>query len=275
MKRILLTIALCLTYNGYTQNTINENFEGTVFPPTGWVINSTVAARPWTTAASGDFFIAGTKSAFINWIAQANDANLISPTFSLVGYSSADFKFSVKVGWSYMIDLNDGDLFAKVSNDGGLTWTQVWVEEDSPQFIDDGDGNPDTDLYNTVPVTINMSAYLGQSNLKIKFQYTANNADAVSIDDVIVQGTLSLDDFVSSKFSISPNPVKAMLAVSNTENISINAISIADLNGRVIKEVKYNNISNLQVDLSDLSSGMYIMNINSDQGIASKKIVKE
>ena len=92
---------------------------------------------------------------------------------------------------------------------------------------------------------------------------------------VRASGTLSTEDFVSSKFSISPNPVKSMLSISNAENININSIAIADLNGRVIKEAKYSNVSNLEVDLSELSSGMYIMNINSDQGVATKKIVKE
>jgi hypothetical protein len=122
---------------------------------------------------------------------------------------------------------------------------------------------------------VSLQTYAGQT-IRLAFRNNGVDQYVMFLDNISVTSTnLSVDDFVSSKFSISPNPVKSMLSVSNAENINVNAISIADLNGRVIKETKYSNVSNMEVDLSELSSGMYIMNINSDQGIATKKIVKE
>ena len=64
-----------------------------------------------------------------------------------------------------------------------------------------------------------------------------------------------------------------MTNVSNTSS-SINSIEITDLNGRVVKTVNAIDASNAQVNISDLSSGVYMMNITSDKGSVTKKIIK-
>ena len=67
---------------------------------------------------------------------------------------------------------------------------------------------------------------------------------------------------------------KDLITISNTENISVNSISITDLNGRIVKQNTYSNETNVQVNISDLSSGVYMMNITSDKGSVTKKIIK-
>ena len=54
----------------------------------------------------------------------------------------------------------------------------------------------------------------------------------------------------------------------------VSGISITDLNGRVVKQISYTNVSDIQVNVSDLASGMYMMNITSDKGSVTKKILK-
>ncbi|KIX20268.1 hypothetical protein SY27_14145 [Flavobacterium sp. 316] len=283
MRKLLLLLMINYLSISNAQ-VLNEDFEGGVFPPTGWTTDNTNPSRPWgltTTIFDGDANLQNTyningTSAAIDWIAANNDANLISPTFSLVGYSSANFNFNVIVGWSYMINQDLGDLVAKVSNDGGTTWTQVWSEDTETGFTDDNDNNPDSDLYNTVAVTIDMTSYLGQSNLKVKFQYTGNDADAVSIDDIVVDGNLSSNTFFTSNFISYPNPVSSNLSINNLNNNVINSITISDLNGRTIENIKYNNmdLANFEINTSNLNSGIYILRIDSQEGIATKKIIK-
>jgi hypothetical protein len=120
---------------------------------------------------------------------------------------------------------------------------------------------------------------------EIDYIMTAGTANTVAgigkFDNLVSRATsvsalLGNESFVSSnKFSTYPNPVNDILSISNSENINIKSISITDLNGRVVKNNNYYNVSNIEMNVSDLSSGMYIMNINSDQGTATKKIVKE
>jgi len=49
---------------------------------------------------------------------------------------------------------------------------------------------------------------------------------------------------------------------------------MTDLNGRVVKQNSYSNVSEVQVNISDLASGVYMMNIKSDKGSVTKKIIK-
>jgi hypothetical protein len=94
------------------------------------------------------------------------------------------------------------------------------------------------------------------------------------IDTFSVTQALKNADFLNSKFSISPNPANDFITLSNSDNISVKSISLTDLNGRVVKQISYSDASNIQVNVADLASGMYLMNITSDQGTATKKVVK-
>ena len=81
-------------------------------------------------------------------------------------------------------------------------------------------------------------------------------------------------DVATTNFSVSPNPANDFVTISNSENISVNSISMTDLNGRVVKQNSYSNVSEVQVNISDLASGVYMMNIKSDKGSVTKKIIK-
>lgn len=279
MKKLLLSITLFGSLIGNAQ-ILTQDFQGEVWPPAGWTTETNVPSRPWdfTTTifnATGQatFNITGGKSAAIAWIAQDQDAHLTSPSFSLVGYSDASFEFKVKVGWSYMINQAAGDLFALISTDGGATWNQLWVEEDQG-FGDDGDGDPDTDLYDTQTAVLDITSYVGNSDVKIRFQYIGNDADSVSIDDVIVNGTLGINEVLSSSFATFPNPADNVITLTNSNNSSVESISISDINGRTIKSIEVDNVSEVQINVSDLNSGVYFMSINTAEGKAVKKFIK-
>ncbi len=86
--------------------------------------------------------------------------------------------------------------------------------------------------------------------------------------------TLKTDNFISEKFSISPNPANDFVNIANSENIKVSSVKITDLNGRVVKQNNFDSVSDIQVNVSDLSSGIYMMNINSSEGAVTKKIIK-
>lgn len=109
---------------------------------------------------------------------------------------------------------------------------------------------------------------------------TTNTAAAeLTYDNYVVTATatvalLSNDDFTASKFAVYPNPSNGLVNISSDLNSSLNSVSITDLNGRTVKTVELNGDSSAQVNISDLSAGVYMMNINSDQGSTTKKIIK-
>lgn len=99
-------------------------------------------------------------------------------------------------------------------------------------------------------------------------------ASSLRLDTVSMTSVLGTNDFLSSNFNIFPNPVKNVINFSNDTNAVVSLVEMTDLNGRVIKSQKVNATEG-QVSVSDLATGMYMMKITTDQGVAIKKIVKQ
>lgn len=270
MKKLLLIITMISSFGGFSQ-VLSQDFEGGVWPPTGWTADTQVASRPWnlctlgfTATGQATFIITGTDSAAIGWIAQDNDANLISPSFSLVGYSDAQLDMNVVMGFEYQIDpFPNGDVFVKVSVDGGTTWDQIWVEEDYGFYAD----------YDVLPLTLDLTPYVGQANVKMKVEYVGNDADSASVDDIVVSGTLSTNEFLVSQFSITPNPANDFVTFSNTSNLNVKTVTISDMTGKVVRILDASMLDS-KINISDLSSGAYFVNINTDTNKIVKKIIK-
>ena len=85
--------------------------------------------------------------------------------------------------------------------------------------------------------------------------------------------TLSNNEFdLNNQLSLYPNPVKNQLTVDllNNQNEEIGTYQIIDINGRIILRGSLSNGLN-QVNVEDLSKGIYILNA----GSLNKKFVKE
>lgn len=114
----------------------------------------------------------------------------------------------------------------------------------------------------------------------IGFRYTApahaqTNFGAILLDNVVVTAAAGTNDFLAGRLSIYPNPANNVINIANADNILINGAEIVDLNGRTVKVTKFNGVSEAQINISDLASGMYMMTVSSDQGTLTKKIVKQ
>lgn len=271
MKKTLLFLSVIFTYTFSNAQILTENFEGATFPPSGWtVVNTNGSGYNWmsvlngfTPAGQGTFLISGNDSAAVPWIDENQDESLVSPSFSLVGYSTANLTFNAKIGYEFMVDpFNAGDLMIGISTNGGTSWTQLWVEEDYGTFTD----------YATLAINLDLGAYLSFSNVKIRFQYVGNDADTVSIDDILIAGTLSNPDFADNSLSIYPNPVSNVLNISNLNNFEIKGITVIDVNGRVIKNQQG---SLTQINVSDLNTGVYFVTIEAAEGKTTKKFIKQ
>ncbi|MGK4566041.1 T9SS type A sorting domain-containing protein [Flavobacterium sp. 3HN19-14] len=94
------------------------------------------------------------------------------------------------------------------------------------------------------------------------------------VDNFKVSSPLSVGDVLAGKFSILPNPATSLISISNTENINITSVSVTDLNGRTVKNITANG-AEAKVNVSDLATGMYMVNVNTDRGTVVKKIMKK
>lgn len=83
-----------------------------------------------------------------------------------------------------------------------------------------------------------------------------------------------VNEYISSKFNLFPNPVGDVLNVVNSENLLISEIAIYNASGKLVQSESFNNQLNIEMNTSYLTSGTYIVHITSAEGMAVKKMIK-
>ncbi|MDF1698938.1 MAG: M12 family metallo-peptidase [Saprospiraceae bacterium] len=94
--------------------------------------------------------------------------------------------------------------------------------------------------------------------------------------EIDVNETTSISDQqLRNEVSIYPNPAREMVTIdlskSETEYISFD---ILNLHGQLMKTQRINSNSEIAVDISMLTSGMYIVNLKSENNSVAKRIIK-
>lgn len=102
---------------------------------------------------------------------------------------------------------------------------------------------------------------------------TAAPAGIFMLFSVSLTETLSTQDFFANNLKIYPNPTRDILNLSSSTTL-INTIEVTDLNGRVVKSYNLNGISQTELNVSDLQSGMYFVSVDTDLGKGLTKVVK-
>ncbi|PIF33648.1 putative delta-60 repeat protein/predicted secreted protein (Por secretion system target) [Flavobacterium sp. 9] len=80
---------------------------------------------------------------------------------------------------------------------------------------------------------------------------------------------------LASKVQVFPVPVQEKLNLSFSTTILPNKISVYSANGKELYTAKVQSADNLEVDMSQFSSGIYFVKLFSDSGVITKKIVKK
>ena len=75
----------------------------------------------------------------------------------------------------------------------------------------------------------------------------------------------------TESIQLFPNPVIDILKINTTANVT--SASVYNYAGKEVK--RYPRVINNELDLQDLPAGIYILNLTTDQGIVSKKIIKK
>ncbi len=83
---------------------------------------------------------------------------------------------------------------------------------------------------------------------------------------------LGIEESLQQKISLHPNPANSIINITNTSNYTIKQITIYNLLGTPIKQVK-GNVS--QINIEELPSGVYFVNLETEKGSVTKKMMKE
>ncbi len=133
-------------------------------------------------------------------------------------------------------------------------------------------------------LTGNMTELLQGASTAVNFTVDMNDAqslDALRFTVVFQPVTLSSDDAVfGSNLSVYPNPVTGDVITINLGDASVDKATVSVYNtlGQQVMTNSYDKVSNgvIKLDnLSDLSNGVYIMNITSGVATTTRRFIKE
>lgn len=151
-------------------------------------------------------------------------------------------------------------------------------------------GGSDTSVDGFTTITTDYDGSI-EANVFIttSFTFTATNTFVVvyvrslnSVDDatevfydnfsLVPEATASLEDILANKFRIFPNPANDYIQIESKE-IQLSSIEIFNLLGE--KLISETSLENDRLNISNLSSGVYLLKVNADEKSFVKKIVVE
>lgn len=293
-------LSLCLLLMGLTmqaQNLISEGFD--VFSNlagAGWIStnqSSPLGASTWAQGGGTAFSTGG----------QAGGAT----SFTLCNFNSTTGTGTIS-NWliTPVLNLQNGDIVSFYTRKGG-TGTGTIYPDRLEMRLNSSDtsssGNPSgatgVGAFTTLAVSVNpslttsgypftwtqysytVSGLSGTVACRIGFRYfvtnggpSGANSDIIGLDTFSVDRPLSTNDFFKNNFSMYPNPVERDLNINVKDNTKINYVEISDMNGRVVKSSNAI-FGNLQMNVSELNSGVYFVSVETDEGKGIAKFIKK
>jgi PKD repeat protein len=180
------------------------------------------------------------------------------------------------------IDLSSGDRGFSIKVNGPRTSTlTIKVESGGTEHAVIADYTT-PNVWQTL--TFDFSSFSSTNNTKIAvFFDIQTNFDAgvdpalnvFQIDDYVfgAYATLGAKDFVIEGLTTYPNPTNSAWNIS-TKNQVIKSIEVFNILGKQVISLKPNAVSTI-IDASNLGPGLYITNITTEQGTATKKLIKQ
>ena len=90
----------------------------------------------------------------------------------------------------------------------------------------------------------------------------------------LISNSVGVDEHTSGSFSIFPNPAESQITI-NSNNSIIENITIIDVAGKTVSTLNVVNSTRKNIDVSDLETGVYFIQVQTDNGLLNKKFIKE
>ena len=77
----------------------------------------------------------------------------------------------------------------------------------------------------------------------------------------------------NNEINLFPNPASNILYLT-VQDVKVNELTITDFSGKIIRTYQYSNQALYDINVSDLEKGFYLVNVYTNEGIITKKFVK-
>tara|TARA_B100000767_G_scaffold265583_1_gene281813 strand:- start:66 stop:926 length:861 start_codon:yes stop_codon:yes gene_type:complete len=282
MKKITFLILCIINYNAFSQAVFEEDFENETVDATTFAqwtsIDNDNDGNFWEVSDIGAYAVTNAPNHPIMSLAADSDSwegsgftpdnfLITSSAIDLSGVSGTQISFvvgSYQTNGTFTDDLYS--VYLSTSNDpteiiNETPLTTRFVTEDASCDNADGSNSAGT-------VSLDASAYDGQSVYLTFRHYDTFDMNSVLIDDVAVGSNLSVEDLSINNFSYILDSTN-MLKLS-ADNI-LKKVYIYNIAGKQVLNTNLNNYTSY-LDLSSLSTGVYIARVIADN--SSEKSIK-
>jgi photosystem II stability/assembly factor-like uncharacterized protein len=252
---------------------LQEGLETSSYPPANWSLADPSNATQRFTSVGG--FGNSTNSLKVKgFILTSSYADFTSYPFDLSNSTSAQMTFSLAYAMQDANSVEELDIY--VSTDCGSSWPQVYSKAGTAlATTTDHAGNftPLSTEWRTE--TINLTPYIGQSKVMVRFSFYVNSGNNIYIDDINIDHTVGINELTSQSISVYPNPAKGTVHF-NLPNVKENtSIEFYSTVGSLLKSVPvFSEVTD--IDLSGLAAGLYFYSIKTnDKALVKGKVVVE
>lgn len=121
------------------------------------------------------------------------------------------------------------------------------------------------------PHTFGYNIEIGTNNSKVLTLTNEANDQAIYGNE-----SLSISNKLAPQFSIHPNPAKTELFLSSKSGVGKVNVQIFNIEGKLLMTKDFNFEKQASLNVSNLSSGFYFLNLSDENGnVAVKKFIKE
>lgn len=256
---------------------LTENFESSSTIPLGWNVYNHDNAATWDHSQGIGGFGMSQASFHVdnfstNFKGEAD--HFVSPLMDFT--SASNVKLTFDVAYAQWSSARADTLSIYYSTDCGLTKNLLYQKSGS--ILATRGNYP---LYFTPSAnewrndTVDLSAVTGLSAVEIWFENRSGNGNVLYIDNINIyeDNGVGISELSEGDFKIYPNPFNDLLTINSSTNEAINKITIFNSLGQQVFIQKINS-PNAQLNLFELSEGIYILLIETENEIISKKIIK-
>ena len=183
-----------------------------------------------------------------------NDDWMISPEFTIDGVSSTQLTFWAK----------------SLTDQYGLDRFQIAIGSttDPADFTVISAGDYEEAPTDWTQYQYDLSAYEGQT-IRVGIHCVSNDSFVLQMDAFKVEGTLGLDDYAANNINYFYNQLTRELEITSTEIIK--NIQIVNLLGQTIITDNINDLT-YKINLANLSSSIYVVNVEGNSGMKTFKL---
>lgn len=256
-----------------------EGFEG-AFVPANWTLVNPDNGITWAKFNTG---MASNNSVRVNNFAYTNASNvmdeLITPFFSLQGAVNPMLKFDVAyAAYSSNTTYHDG-LRIDISSNCGASWNTLYNKSGTALATVANNTNtfvPNSSSWRADSISLN--SYIGNASLQIRFVSISNYGNNLYLDNIniknkeeVVNPGVSVHEEAFSTLQIWPNPSNDVINIS-LEGSKQYSVALYNSVGQKLGTTN-NHAGIAQIQVSNLSAGVYFVEISVEGNTTRKKII--